>query len=71
METQIIDETYNCHKLIKLGEVKKLCKKYKIKLMKKIFFDNVKMYVHKSIYELTQEIKKYELANNIVSGLYH
>jgi len=72
MDSEIIDETkYDGYKLIKLSEVKELCKKYKIRLMKKIFFYNVKMYIHKSLFELTQDIKKYELDNGINGGLYY
>lgn len=71
MNSEIIDNTYEGYKLIKLSEVKELCKKYKIRLMKKIFFDNVKMYVHKTLFELTQDIKKFELDNGINGGLYY
>lgn len=70
MNSEIIDNTYEGYKLIKLSKAKKLCKEYKIKLMKKIYHDNQKMYIHKTLYQLTRDIKKYELDNHIKDGLF-
>lgn len=58
------------NKLMTKNEYKLYCKKYNIALMKKIFFDDVKMYVYKTSYELSNDIYMYELNNHIRNGLY-
>lgn len=70
MDYKIID-ILSEPRLISKGEYKHYCKRYRIKLMKKIYHDNCKLYVHKTLYELANEIYKFELEHgDVINGLY-
>jgi hypothetical protein len=57
-------------RIISRSEYKHYCKRYKIKLMKKIYHDDLPLYIHKTLYELANEIYKFELEHNTLDGLY-
>lgn len=69
MNTNIVDILAE-PRIISCYEYKLYCRRYKIKLMKKIYYDNIPQYFHKSLYEMARDIYKYELDNNITDGLY-
>jgi histidinol phosphatase-like PHP family hydrolase len=69
MDTGIVD-ILSEPRIISQYEYKLYCKKYKIKKMKKIYYDNIAHYFNKSLYEMARDIYRFELENNIVDGLY-